>query len=48
VRVLESRQRVFLYLAAGALFATVAARGLTVPLYAHDLGASRIAVGALF
>jgi len=39
---------VFLYLAAGALFAALAARGLTVPLYAHDLGASRIAVGALF
>src|SRR5256886_8689973 len=39
---------VFLYLAAGALFATIAARGLTVPLYAHDLGASRFTVGALF
>ncbi len=39
---------VFLYVAAGAVFATIAARGLTVPLYAHDLGASRFAVGALF
>jgi MFS family permease len=39
---------VFLYLAAGAVFATIAARGLTVPLYAHDLGASRFEVGALF
>jgi ACS family hexuronate transporter-like MFS transporter len=38
----------FLYLAAGAVFAAIAARGLTVPLYAHDLGASRFAVGALF
>jgi len=37
-----------LYLAAGAVFATIAARGLTVPLYAHELGASRFAVGALF
>lgn len=44
----ESRRMVFLYLAAGAVFATIAARGLTVPLYAHDLGASRFAVGALF
>ena len=39
---------VFLYLAAAALFAAIAARGLTVPLYAHDLGASRFEVGALF
>jgi MFS family permease len=38
----------FLYLAAGSVFAAVAARGLTVPLYAHDLGASRFEVGALF
>ena len=45
---LEARRRLFLYLAAAALFATIAARGLTVPLYAHDLGASRFAVGALF
>lgn len=39
---------VFLYLLAGAVFATIAARGLTVPLYAHELGASRFEVGALF
>lgn len=39
---------VFLYVAAGAVFAAIAARGLTVPLYAHDLGASRFEVGALF
>jgi MFS family permease len=39
---------VFLYVAAGAVFATIAARGVTVPLYAHELGASRFAVGALF
>jgi MFS family permease len=44
----ESRRRVFLYVLAGAVFATVAARGLTVPLYAHELGASRLEVGALF
>jgi MFS family permease len=39
---------VLLYVLAGAVFATIAARGLTVPLYAHDLGASRFEVGALF
>ena len=39
---------VFIYLAAGSVFATIAARGLTVPLYAHGLGASRFEVGALF
>ncbi|GAC1509387.1 MAG: MFS transporter [Candidatus Dormibacteraceae bacterium] len=44
----ESRRMVALYLAAGASFAALAARGLTVPLYAHDLGASRFEVGALF
>src|SRR5437899_12573499 len=44
----ESRRMVFLYVAAGAAFATIAARGVTVPLYAHDLGASRFEVGALF
>lgn len=38
----------FLYLTAAAVFATIAARGLLVPLYAHDLGASRFTVGALF
>lgn len=45
---LESRRMLYLYVAAGATFATIAARGLTVPLYAHQLGASRFAVGALF
>ena len=44
----ESRRTVALYIAAGASFAALAARGLTVPLYAHDLGASRFEVGALF
>lgn len=39
---------VFLYLAAGSVFATIAARGLTVPLYAYGLGATRFEVGALF
>jgi MFS family permease len=39
---------VFLYVAAGSVFATIAARGVTVPLYAHEMGASRFAVGALF
>src|SRR5438128_12443146 len=44
----ESLRMVFLYVAAGAVFATIAARGLTVPLYAYELGASRFEVGALF
>jgi len=44
----QSRRIVFLYVLAGAVFATIAARGLTVPLYAYHLGASRFAVGALF
>ena len=39
---------VALYLAAGASFAALSARGLTVPLYAHDIGASRFEIGALF
>jgi DHA1 family multidrug resistance protein-like MFS transporter len=46
--VLESRRALFIYTAAGASFAALAARGLLVPLYAHDLGASRFEVGALF
>lgn len=45
---LESRRMLYLYVATGAAFGTIAARGLTVPLYAHQLGASRFAVGALF
>ena len=48
VTVPDSRRTVLLYIAAGASFAALAARGLTVPLYAHDLGASRFEVGALF
>jgi MFS family permease len=39
---------VFLYLLAGSVFATIAARNLTVPLYAFSLGATRFEVGALF
>jgi MFS family permease len=48
VTVPSSRRTVALYVAAGASFAALSARGLTVPLYAHDLGASRFEVGALF
>jgi len=48
VAVTQPRRMVFLYVAAGAVFATIAARGVTVPLYAHDLGATRFEVGALF
>jgi MFS family permease len=44
----DSRRTVALYVAAGASFAALSARGLTVPLYAHDLGAGRFEVGALF
>ena len=44
----DSRRTVALYIAAGASFAALSARGLTVPLYAHELGASRFEVGALF
>jgi MFS transporter, DHA1 family, multidrug resistance protein len=46
--VFESRRALAIYAAAGAAFAAIAARGLLVPLYAHDLGASRFEVGALF
>jgi len=44
----SSRRVLALYIAAGAVFGTIGARGLTVPLYAHELGASRFEVGALF
>ena len=44
----QSRRRLWLYVAAAAIFAALGARGLTVPLYSLDLGASRFAVGALF
>jgi len=47
-RVPESRRLLAIYIAAGASFAALSARGLTVPLYAHDLGADRFQVGALF
>jgi MFS family permease len=48
LRVLESRRTLAIYVAAGAAFAALSARGLTVPLYAHELGADRFQVGALF
>jgi MFS family permease len=44
----ESRRTLAIYVAAGASFAALSARGLTVPLYAHDLGADRFQIGALF
>jgi MFS family permease len=44
----QTRRRLALYVATAALLGSVAARGLTVPLYAHALGASRFEVGALF
>lgn len=46
--VFDSRRALAIYAAAGASFAALAARGLLIPLYAHDLGASRYEVGALF
>jgi MFS family permease len=48
LRVPESRRTLAIYVAAGAAFAALSARGLTVPLYAHELGADRFQVGALF
>jgi ACS family hexuronate transporter-like MFS transporter len=45
---LERRRTLLIYIAAGAAMAALAARGLTVPLYAHGLGADRFQVGALF
>ena len=44
----DSRRTLAIYVAAGASFAALSARGLTVPLYAHELGAGRFQVGALF
>ena len=44
----QSRRALALFVAACSVFATIGARGLTVPLYAHALGASRFEVGALF
>src|SRR5438270_8608166 len=46
--VLESRRALALYVAAGAPFAAISARGLLVPLYAHDPGATRFEDVALF
>ena len=46
--VLEKNRTLFICIAAAASFAALAARGLLVPLYAHDLGADRFTVGALF
>lgn len=46
--VADPRRMVLLYLLAGSVFAMLAARGLTLPLYANQLGASRFEVGALF
>jgi MFS family permease len=46
--VFESRRTLAIYVAAGASFAALSARGLTVPLYAHDMHADRFQVGALF
>jgi MFS family permease len=48
VSVLQSRRVLAIYVAAGASFASLAARGLLVPLYAHQIGADRFQVGALF
>src|SRR5437899_10999549 len=44
----QPRRALALCGAAGAVLGPSGARGLTVPLYAHDLGASRFEVGALF
>ena len=44
----DSRRTLAIYFAAGASFAALSARGLTVPLSAHELGASRFQVGPLF
>ena len=46
--VLQTRRTLFIYVAAAASFAALAGRGLLVPLYAHDLGAGRFEVGALY
>lgn len=36
------------YLAAGSIFAALAARGLLLPLRAHELGGDKVQVGLLF
>jgi MFS family permease len=48
VTLTQSRRMLFLYVAAASAFAALSARGVTVPLYAHELGATRFEVGALF
>ena len=45
---LKSRRAVAIYVAAGAAFGALGARGLLVPLYALSIGADRFEVGALF
>lgn len=46
--VFGTNRSLWIYVAASASFAALAARGLAVPLYAHGLGATRFEVGALF
>ena len=46
--VLQKYRTLLIYVAAGATFTALSARNFLVPLYAHDLGASRFVVGALF
>jgi MFS transporter, DHA1 family, multidrug resistance protein len=46
--VIQRNRALAIYVAAGATFAALSARAFLVPLYAHDLGASRFEVGALF
>ena len=46
--VLQKNRTLAIYVAAGAAFTALSARGFLVPLYAHGLGASRFEVGALF
>src|SRR4051812_18162332 len=48
MRALQRNRALLIYVAAGATFAALSARGFLVPLYAHGLGASRFEVGALF
>ncbi len=46
--VLESRRALALYVAAGAAFSAIAARGLLVPLYAHDMGLATATTTSVF
>lgn len=45
---LQSKRTPAIYIATGASFALISTRTLLVPLYAHQLGANRFEVGALF